>query len=40
VEDGKLVVAEPRAFDPEKVYGDAAKALPDAARTPAPTPKE
>lgn len=40
VEDGELVLAEPRVFDPEKVYGDAAKALPDAARTPAPTPKE
>ena len=25
VEDGSLVVAEPRAFDPEQVYGDSAK---------------
>ena len=25
VEDGKLVIAEPRAFDPERVYGDSAK---------------
>lgn len=43
VEDGELVVAEPRAFDPEKVYGDPAKAASnagDAARTPAPASKE
>lgn len=43
VEDGELVVAEPRAFDPEKVYGDAAKASSkagDAARTLAPASKE
>jgi len=40
VEDGKLVVAEPRAFDPEKVYGAAATGSSDAARTPAPAPKE
>ena len=25
VEDGSLVVAEPRAFDPEQVYGDSTK---------------
>ena len=40
VEDGELVVAEPRVFDPEKVYGDTAKALSDAARTPTPASKE
>ena len=40
VEDGKLVVADPRAFDPEQVYGDSAKVSLDAPRTPDPTPKE
>ena len=40
VEDGELVVAEPRVFDPEKVYGDTAKALSDAARTPTSASKE
>ena len=43
VEDGELVVAEPRAFDPEKVYGETPKASSmagDAARTSKPTQKE
>ena len=28
VEDGKLVIAEPRAFDPDAVYGSAGSAAP------------
>jgi phosphoribosyl-AMP cyclohydrolase len=36
VERGELVVAEPRAFDPKKVYGETAAA----AHTPTPRPKE
>ena len=35
VEGGELVVAEPRAFDPEKVYGEPKQTSNDAARTPA-----
>ena len=34
IEGGELVVAEPRAFDPETVYGNSKKSSSDAARTP------
>jgi phosphoribosyl-AMP cyclohydrolase len=36
VENDELVVAEPRTFDPDKVYGETAAA----AHTPTPRPKE
>ena len=40
IEGGEMVIAEPRVFDPEKVYGEAAKSSSEAKRTAAPTRKE
>lgn len=35
IEDGELLVAEPRVFDPDQVYGTPGKSSADPARTPA-----